>query len=124
MLATTIDKRGTVDMIFAARKLKEKCNEKRVALCTKFVDLTKTFDILSREGLWQIMAKFGCPNIFISIVRQFHDGMIVSVRDNGDYSEEFAVTNGVKHGSVLAPTQFSIMFLAMLIDAYKDIRME
>ena len=66
------------------------------------------------------MAKFGCPDVFISIVRQFHDGMMVSVRDNGEYSDEFAVTNGVKQGCVLAPTLFSMMFSAMLIDAYKD----
>ena len=112
--------RGTIDMIFAARQLQEKCMEKRVALYTTFVDLTKAFDTVSREGLWQIMAKFGCPDTFVSIVRQFHDGMMVSVRDNGEYSDEFAVTNGVKQGCVLAPTLFSMMFSAMLIDAYKD----
>ena len=112
--------RGTADMIFAARQLQEKCMEKRVALYTTFVDLTKAFDTVSREGLWQIMAKFGCPDTFISIVRQFHDGMMVSVQNNGDYSDEFAVTNGVKQGCVLAPTLFSMMFSAMLIDAYKD----
>merc|ERR1711963_318859 len=46
--------------------------------------------------------------------------MMVSVRDNEEYSDEFAVTNGVKQGCVLAPTLFSMMFSAMLIDAYKD----
>ena len=112
--------RGTVDMIFAARQLQEKCMEMRAPLYTAFVDLTKAFDTVCREGLWQIMAKFGCPDVFISIVRQFHDGMMVSVRDNGKYSDEFAVTNGVKQGCVLAPTLFSMMFSAMLIDAYKD----
>ena len=45
---------------------------------------------------------------------------MVSVRDNGEYSDEFAVTNGVKQGCVLAPTLFSMMFSAILIDAYKD----
>ena len=29
-----------------------------------FVDLTKAFDAVSREGLWKIMAKFGCPAKF------------------------------------------------------------
>lgn len=82
--------------------------------------LTKAFDTVSREGLWQIMAKFGCPDIFVSIVREFHDGMMVSVCENGEYSDEFAVTNGVKQGCVLAPTLFSMMFSAMFIDAYKD----
>ncbi|VDM02791.1 unnamed protein product [Schistocephalus solidus] len=35
-------------------------------------------------------------------------------------SKAFAVTNGVKHGCVLAPTLFSLMFSAMLMDAYRD----
>jgi len=67
--------------------------EKRVPLYTTFVDLTKVFYTGLRESLWQIMAKFGCPDNFISIVRLFHDGMMVSVLDNGEYSDEFAVTN-------------------------------
>ncbi|VDM03029.1 unnamed protein product [Schistocephalus solidus] len=35
-------------------------------------------------------------------------------------AEAFAVTNGVKQGCVLAPTLFSRMFSAMLMDAYRD----
>jgi len=53
--------RGTVDMVFAARQLQEKCQEQYQDLYTTFVDLTKAFDTVSREGLWMIMAKFGCP---------------------------------------------------------------
>ena len=112
--------RGTADMIFAARQLQEKCIEQNSPLFSTYVDLTKAFDTVSREGLWQIMSKYGCPETFIAIVREFHDGMQVSVQDNGDYSKPFNVTNGVKQGCVLAPTLFSLMFSAMLIDAFKD----
>ncbi|VDM04750.1 unnamed protein product [Schistocephalus solidus] len=42
------------------------------------------------------------------------------VTDNGTVSEAFAVTNGVKRGCVLSLTLFSLMFSAMLIDAYRD----
>ena len=45
-----------------------------------FVDLTKAFDTVSREGLWKIMAKFGCPAKFIAMARQFHDGMLARVQ--------------------------------------------
>ena len=112
--------RGTVDMIFAARQLQEKCIEQNVALYTTFIDLTKAFDTVDRVGLWKIMAKFGCPDTFIAIVKEFHDGMMVSVQDNGTHSTSFSVSNGVKQGCVLAPTLFSMMFSAMLMDAYKD----
>ena len=66
------------------------------------------------------MLKFGCPAKFISIVRQLHEGMMARVQDNGEASEAFPVTNGVKQGCVLAPTLFSIMFSAMLSDAFSD----
>ena len=112
--------RGTADMIFAARQLQEKCIEQNVPLYSTFVDLTKAFDTVAREGLWQIMSKFGCPETFIAIVREFHDGMQASVQDNGEHSEPFPVSNGVKQGCVLAPTLFSLMFSAMLIDAFKE----
>ena len=46
---------------------------------TLYVDLTKAFDTVSREGRWKIMAKFGCPAKFIAMVRQFHDGMLARV---------------------------------------------
>ncbi|BHF73860.1 hypothetical protein SprV_0401694400 [Sparganum proliferum] len=111
--------RGTTDMIFAARQLQEKCQEMRTHLYSTFVDLTKAFDTVNREGLWKIMQKFGCPERFIAMVRQLHDGMMARVTDNGAVSEAFAVTNGVKQGCVLAPTLFSLMFSAMLMDAYR-----
>ena len=112
--------RGTVDMIFAARQLQEKAIEQHVELYTTFVDLTKAFDTVSREGLWKIMAKFGCPNTFIAITREFHEGMQAQVQDNGAFSKPFPVSNGVKQGCVLAPTLFSMMFSAMLMNAFKD----
>ncbi|BHF85637.1 hypothetical protein SprV_1002880800 [Sparganum proliferum] len=48
--------------------------------------------------------------------------MMARVTDNGAVSEAFVVTNGVKQGCVLAPTLFSLMFSAMLMDAYRDER--
>ena len=55
------------------------------------------------------------------MVRQFHDGMQARVQKDGEYSEPFPVTNGVKQGCVMAPTLFSMMFSAMLTDAFQDV---
>ena len=112
--------RGTIDMVFAARQLQEKCQEQNADLYSTYVDLTKAFDTVSRDGLWRIMAKYGCPRKFITIIRQLHDGMQARVQDNGETSEPFPVSNGVKQGCVLAPTLFSLMFSAMLTDAFRD----
>ena len=66
---------------FVVRQLQEKCTEQYRDLCTTFVDLTKAFDTVSRDWIWKIMGKFGCPRMFIAIVCQFHDGMKAKVLD-------------------------------------------
>ncbi|BHF85679.1 hypothetical protein SprV_1002885100 [Sparganum proliferum] len=109
-------------MIFASRQFQDKCQEMRTQLYSTVVNLTKAFGTVNREGLWKIMQKFGCPERFIQMVRQLHDGMMARVADNGAVSEAFAVTNGVKQGCMLAPTLFSLMFSAMLMDAYRGER--
>ncbi|VDL91480.1 unnamed protein product [Schistocephalus solidus] len=101
-------------------RLQDKCQEMRTHLSTKFVDLTKAFDTVNRDGLWKVMRKFGYPEWFPHMVRQLHNGMTARVTDNGTVSEAFAVTNGVKQGCVVALDLFSFMFSAMLMDAYRD----
>ena len=73
-------------MVFTARQLQEKCQEQHCDLYSAFIDLTKAFDTVSREGLWKIMAKYGCPKKFITIVRQLHDEMQARVQENRELS--------------------------------------
>ena len=61
--------RGTIDMLFTTI-LQEKCQEQTVDLYMTFVDLTKAFYTVSRNGLWKIMTKFGYPPRFVAMVRQ------------------------------------------------------
>ena len=71
-----------------------------------YVDLTKAFDMVRRDSFRRIMAKYSCPEKFITIVRQYHDGMYARVQDYGESSVTFIVTNGVKQTCVLVPTLF------------------
>ena len=105
-------------MVFAARQLQEKCQEQNIDLYSTYIDLTKAFDIVNRDGLWRISEKYGCPVKFITIVRQFHDGIHGRVQGNGESSLAFPITNGVRQGCVLAPTLFSIMVSAILFDEF------
>ena len=58
------------------------------------------------------MVKFGCPAKFIAIERQF--------QNDGEFSKPFPVTNGVKQGCELTSILFSMMFSAMITDAFQD----
>ena len=113
--------RSTTDMVFVLRQLQEKCREQNKGLYVSFVDLTKAFDTVSRKGMWQIMERLGCPPRFLNMVIQLHDDQRGQVRLNGDLSEPFAISNGVKQGCVLAPTLFSIFFSMMLRQATEDV---
>ena len=67
------------------------------------------------------MAKYSCPKKFITIVRQFHDGMHERVQDNEENSVAIPVTNGLKQVYVLAPTLYNIMFSVTLFDAFSGL---
>nr|VZI19265.1 unnamed protein product [Spirometra erinaceieuropaei] len=109
-------------VIVVAAQFQKKCQEMLNHLYSIFMDLTKTFDTVNREGLWRIIQKFGCPERFTQMVRQLHDGMMARVTDNGAVSAAFAVTNEVKQGCLLTSILFSLMFSTMLMDAYRDER--
>ena len=62
-------------MIFSLRQLQEKCREQGKPLYVAFIDLTKAFDLVSRDGLFKILAKIDCPPILLSMAKSFHDDM-------------------------------------------------
>ena len=107
--------RGTVDMIFAARHIQEKCKEQNMDLYILFVDLTKAFDTVSRPGLWNIISRIGIPLKIVQTIRCFYTRLVSGSRD-----DDFPVTNGVKQGCVHASTLFSFLFSMMLLSAFKD----
>ncbi|XP_063584666.1 uncharacterized protein LOC134762226 [Penaeus indicus] len=86
--------RSTVDMIFSLRQIQEKCREQHRPLHMAFVDLTKAFDMVSREGLYAVLKKIGCPPTLLSLICSLHDGMQAAVMFEGSLSEKFA-RNGV-----------------------------
>ncbi|XP_047740100.1 uncharacterized protein LOC125179048 [Hyalella azteca] len=105
---------------FSLRQLQEKCNEQQMPLHVAFIDLTKVFDLVSRDGLFHLLQKIGCPPRLLAVVKSFHENMHGTVCFNGVTSEAFPVSSGVKQGCVLAPTLFGIFFSMLLRYAFAD----
>ena len=74
------------------------------------MDLTKAFDTVNREARWVILSKLGCPTKFVNLIRQFHDEMTGQVLSDGEASEPFSISNGVKQGCVLASVLFNLFY--------------
>ena len=89
-------------MIFVLKQIQEKCREQNVGLYAAFVDLTKAFDPVNRDGL-EILARLGCPQKFLTILRQLHEVQQGKVKHNGLLSGGFPISNGVKQGCVSGP---------------------
>ena len=99
--------------MFVVRRLQELARKKRIPLDVCFVDLTKAYDSVDRTLLWTVLARFGVPQIMISVIRQFHDDMRACVRlDDRVCSRWFAVEQGLQR-CVLAPLLFNIFFAAV-----------
>lgn len=114
--------RSTVGMVFTTRQLQEKCREQHKDLFMAFVDLSKAFDTVQRDLLWEVLLRFGCPTKFVNILRQFHDGMTARVTIGGQQSSPFPVRTGVRQGCVLAPVLFNIFLICVTQLLHKEIQ--
>ena len=65
--------RSTVDMAFSLRQIQKKCREQQMPLYIAFIDLTRAFDLVSREGLFKIL--IGCPPKLQSLIESFHSNI-------------------------------------------------
>lgn len=58
--------------------------------------LTKAFDLVSRDGLFQIVLKIGCPPKLLSIIKSFHENTQGTVQYVRNLSDSFNIQNRVK----------------------------
>eukprot|EP00752_Nemacystus_decipiens_P014381 g12791.t1 len=77
-------RRSTLDMLFVIQRLHELARKKGTATFACFVDLTKVYDSLDRELLWDVLRRFGVPPKMRAAIRNFHDGMRARVRMDSD----------------------------------------
>ena len=95
------------DFILAAT---EKCRDERRSLYIAFVDHTKAFDLVSRNGLFTLLEKIGSPPNQLSMITSFHENKHGTVQYDGSSSKGFPTRNGVKQGCVFVPILFEVFF--------------
>ena len=62
-----------------------------MSLYITFVDLTKAFDTVTREGLYLALAMIGYPSRLLSLVRSFHNSVRGIVQIDGNISGSFGI---------------------------------
>ena len=62
-----------------------------------------------------MFARFGVPGKMLTIIRQLHEGMRARVcTNNGEHSDWFGVTQGLRQGCVLSLLLFNVFFDAAI----------
>jgi exonuclease III len=105
---------GTVDAILISKLLATSAYNQRLPDIRCYVDLTKAYDKVNRELLWQILRRLGIPEKVIRLITSFHEGARAQARVNGNLSRPFPLNRGLKQGSVLSPILFNIFFGALI----------
>jgi len=96
-------------MIFCVHQLIEKTIEHNTKAFVLFVDLKKVYDSVPRAVMWLFLAKYGVPDVMVSVIKSLHDNMHAGVSLNVNLAT-IEVSNGLRQGYVLAPTLFILFF--------------
>ena len=89
--------RSTEDMVFVVRRLQELARARRIPLYVCFIDLQNAYDSVDRELQLVVLARFGVPEMILTVIRQFYEGMRACVcTDDGEHSECFDVPQGLR----------------------------
>jgi len=91
--------RSTIDMIFVARLLQEKCREQNRDLFLAFIELTKAFDTMDKNLLRKVLSKFGCLPKLLPILQDFYNIVKAKVAVSGWMSDPFNVLVGVNRAA-------------------------
>ena len=101
--------RSTTEQLFTLRNIIEQCTEWNAALFVNYVDFEKAFDSIHRESLWYIMKYYGIPDKLIKMVKLLYGAFECAVLEDGEESEWFLVTTGVKQGCTMSGFLFLLV---------------
>ena len=98
----------SVDFELIDKVFQEKCKEQQQPLFVPFIDLTKAFDLVSRNSLFKYFPRLDVHLDSLNIIRSFHEEMKDTIVFDGSTSDPFDIRNGVKRSCVLTLTLFGI----------------
>ena len=101
--------RSCTDQIATLRIIIEQSLEWNSPLYVNFIDFEKAFDSVNREFLWKVMRHYGIPEKFVMIIKNMYDQAQSRVIHNGQLSEPFNISTGVRQGCLLSPVLFLLV---------------
>jgi len=79
------------------------------------LDITKAFDTVKHSLLFRSLIQAGVPTWIVLLIVNWYSKLSVAVRWNGAISRYFAVKSGVRQGSILTPSLFTVFINVLIV---------
>ena len=96
-------KRSCADQILVLRGVCELRRRRRKGTYLAFLDVSKAYDTVWQEGLWEKMRRYGVTKKFVRVCQGLYEEVEASVVLDGEQSRWFKVEKGLRQGCPLSP---------------------
>ncbi|KAJ0179383.1 hypothetical protein K1T71_005095 [Dendrolimus kikuchii] len=89
--------------------------KRRTSVYACFLDLSKAFDLVAYDLLWNKLGDAGVPTDLVSILKFWYSNQTNQVRWAGTLSDEYRLECGVRQGGISSPLLFNL-YINQLIE--------
>ena len=112
-------KRRCADQILILRGVCELRKRKKKGTWLGFMDVSKAYDTVWRDGLWEKLRRYGVEEDFVRWCEALYEGVEGSVLMDNEQSRRFSVEEGLRQGCPLSPLLYSIYVMGMVEELEK-----
>jgi ribonuclease HI/exonuclease III len=101
--------RSTIDQITRLQDDIHKAINNKEHTLAIFLDFSKAFDMVWKEGLLHKLRKIGIGGNMLNYINNFMSNRTIQVKVGDTLSQKYSMDNGTPQGSVISPLLFNIM---------------